>query len=152
MCHHFFLFLHRTIKPADLNLNLNLIVQTRLHKRKGFISLLVEGCSLCLCWPGLYPACAASCEEKTSKHPPSVNSAAKFECLLLTAQVCCLLLEGKCKVALLFHPAGWKEPKAENSQPLAFLSRQNRSPDEKGEICVFVIVSLVQKGSTSITL
>lgn len=117
VCHHLFLFLHRTIKPADLNLNLNLKIETRLHKRKGFISP----------WKGALCAFAGlgcillGLHHVRKKHPPPLNSAVKFECLLLTAQVCCLLWEGKCKVAPLVHPAGWKEPKAENSQPLAFL-------------------------------
>lgn len=72
-----------------------------------------------------------------TKHPPSLTSAVKFECLLLTAQVCCLLWEGKCKAAPLVHPAGWKEPKAENSQPLALLfNSKSCSGWKRRDLCV----------------
>lgn len=49
------------------------------------------------------------------QHPPSLTSAAR------SAQMCYLLWEGKCKTSLVVHPAGWKEHKAENGEPLAFI-------------------------------
>lgn len=113
MSHHLILFLDETIKLADLN---QLIVQeTKLHKKEvayyfsykrglhAFPRLSFPGSTLLVMTSG------------RRQHPPSPTSAAR------SAHVCYLLWEGEQKASPLVHPAGWKECKAENSQPLAFV-------------------------------